>query len=256
MSAAKPVRSGAPNFPRDAGPGGAAAASSSTCAAAAAARDGGAEAGGGALAVAAAATPRGGHRSAVVPAAPVRRSVARSAAPLPDTVVEYQSDESRYGRGEMHLSAVVSEGDTVVYRTGTWYVDGVLVGDPHDESGEDESDGGTPSHSYELCRIDTIQVVWTHNCEHGLLRGLAVDPQNETNDEHSNENETAARLSLRIPLEDVQFGPEQLIAVLKNVVWESERERGDDDDDEAETGRCSIPLDSSLWEQHDANNDL
>ena len=202
----------------------------------------------------AAATPRGGHRSAVVPAAPVRRSVARSAAPLPDTVVEYQSDESRYGRGEMHLSAVVSEGDTVVYRTGTWYVDGVLVGDPHDESGEDESDGGTPSHSYELCRIDTIQVVWTHNCEHGLLRGLAVDPQNETNDEHSNENETAARLSLRIPLEDVQFGPEQLIAVLKNVVWESERERGDDD--EAETGRCSIPLDSSLWEQHDANNDL
>lgn len=114
----------------------------------------------------------------------------------------------------MHLSAAVNEGDTVVYRTGSWHVDGVLVGDDCD---------APPS--YELCRIETIQIVWTHNCEHGVLRGLAMDLFEHGNDNFkSNENgggddeKEQQCLSLRTPLEDVEFRPEQIIAMIRNVV--------------------------------------
>ena len=44
--------------------------------------------------------------------------------------IDFQSDDTHFGRGEMHLSAVLDEGDAVVYQTGTWFVDGVSVGDP------------------------------------------------------------------------------------------------------------------------------
>ena len=73
---------------------------------------------------------------------------------------------------------MVCEGDTVVYRTGSWYVDGVLVGE-EDAVAE-----------YKLCRVDTIQVVWTHNCQHGVLRGLAVDIKNDADgEEETNKGE-------------------------------------------------------------------
>jgi hypothetical protein len=41
--------------------------------------------------------------------------------------VEFQSDESLFGRGENHLSALLQEGDLVLYQTGSWQVDGVTV---------------------------------------------------------------------------------------------------------------------------------
>ena len=75
------------------------------------------------------------------------------------SVVDLQSDTRRFGRGAMHLSALLEEGDVVAYQTGNWLVDGVPVGDDY-----------VPA-SMAYCRMETLQVVWTHNCEHGVLRG-------------------------------------------------------------------------------------
>lgn len=91
------------------------------------------------------------------------------------------------GRGEMHLSAILEEGDIVVYQRGMWFVDGVEVGD-----------GSTPSLGY--CKIETIQLVWTHNSEHGVLRGFALEHE-------SNESSL-----LHLTDEVIEFGPEQLLA--------------------------------------------
>ncbi|QDZ24411.1 hypothetical protein HOP50_13g69490 [Chloropicon primus] len=102
-----------------------------------------------------------------------------------------------YGRGEAHLSADCDEGDVVAYLTGQWEVDGVLVGD-------EEADP-----KVELMVLDHLQVVWTHNCEHGQCRGwaLAVSPGGGV--------EVTGREDL------VQCGPEQLVARL-GCRWKDE----------------------------------
>jgi hypothetical protein len=119
------------------------------------------------------------------------------------TVIDFQSDSSQFGRGEMHLSAILNEGDVVVYQKGTWMVDGVVVGDD------------TQPPSFQYCQIETIQLVWTHNCEHGVLRGLALETEVV---EGSNKEEVLAIVE---PLESVEFGPEQLVARLP-VEWNAE----------------------------------
>ena len=113
--------------------------------------------------------------------------------------IDFQSDGTQYGRGDMHLSAVLNERDIVVYQTGTWEVDGVEVGD------------GSPA-SYNYSIVDTIQLVWTHNCEHGFIRGMSVsiDPE-------------SGMVKVKSPLEFIDFGPEQLVARLP-VAWISENE--------------------------------
>ena len=150
--------------------------------------------------------------------------------------IEYQADD-KYDRGDMHISAAVNEGETIVYRTGSWYVDGVLVGD----------DNASPA--YEFCRVETIQIVWTHNCEHGVVRGLAVDLLEE--EEDGGGEPQKQYLSLRTPLDDVEFGPEQIIARICNVVWAP---NSHDDDSDGEAGTCPIPLHSSMWKENDANS--
>jgi len=122
--------------------------------------------------------------------------------------IELQADTSQFGRGEYHLSASLVEGDVVVYRTGTWAVDGVTVGD-----------GSLPEFKY--AKVEAIQLVWTHNCEHGVLRGLLLTNNGQ-------------QLCLTDPLQDVQFGPDQLVAKLP-VVWDGQR------------GRSLLPVDDSMW---------
>lgn len=117
--------------------------------------------------------------------------------------IEYQSDSSLFGRGDMHLSAVLEEGDIVVYQTGTWYVDGVEVGD-----------GNPPCFNY--CVIDSMQIVWTHNCEHGFIRGMAMDIIHSTDD-------STTIVKTKSPEEFIDFGPEQLIARLP-VEWINDEE--------------------------------
>lgn len=106
--------------------------------------------------------------------------------------IDFQSDTTQFGRGEMHLSAMVNEGDVVVYQKGSWMVDGVVVGD-----------GTTPT--FEYCQVETIQLVWTHNCEHGVIRGITMKLEDQI------------FLPME-PLEAVEFGPEQLLARIP-VQW-------------------------------------
>lgn len=108
--------------------------------------------------------------------------------------VEWASDENR---GDNHLSAFLEEGDVVLYKTGRWLVDGVEVVSP---TGEAEG--------HRLCEITAIQLVWTHNCEHGMLQGIPlalVDGGGDGEDPHLIESpESDGR--------GVQLGPEQLVA--------------------------------------------
>lgn len=103
--------------------------------------------------------------------------------------VDLQSDDTLYGRGEMHLSAALEDDDVVVYQTGSWTVDGVEVGD------------GSPA-TWRYARVENIQIVWTHNCEHGVIRGVALHPIFS--------QDRPPRFN--IAEEQVEFGPEQLVA--------------------------------------------
>jgi hypothetical protein len=40
-----------------------------------------------------------------------------------DPIVDLQSDETVYGRGDFHLSASLEDDDVIVYQNGTWTVD-------------------------------------------------------------------------------------------------------------------------------------
>lgn len=110
--------------------------------------------------------------------------------------IDFQSDTKRFGRGEMHLSALLEEKDIVVIQVGSWYVDGVLVGDGPIE--------------YDYCMVESLQVVWTHNCEHGVIRGYSILPEEEDNVFQVDPN-----------WNPVEFGPEQLVARLP-VDWVNE----------------------------------
>jgi len=81
----------------------------------------------------------------------------------------------------------------VAYQTGTWEVDGAEVGP-----------GGAPE--VELLSVDHLQIVWTHNCEHGEVRGWPLALAQD----RSGQGWTALRAGEDL----VQCGPEQLVARL------------------------------------------
>ena len=130
-----------------------------------------------------------------------------------DPALELQSDESLYGRGEFHLSAALQDNDVVVYQTGTWKVDGVKVGD------------GSPA-AWRYARVENIQIVWTHNCEHGVVRAVALEPV-------FSQNTTPL---FKVTEEHIEFGPEQLIARIPTE-W----------DDDFNEGKSLVAFDESLW---------
>lgn len=113
------------------------------------------------------------------------------------SLIDYQADPERFGRGEMHLSALLEERDVVVFQSGSWYVDGVLVGDGPIQ--------------YEYCMVESLQVVWTHNCEHGVIRGYSLRPMDGDND----------LFQVDPTWNSIEFGPEQLLARLP-VDWLTE----------------------------------
>ena len=122
-----------------------------------------------------------------------------------NSVLDLQSNSSQYGRGERHLSAVLNEGDVVAYQTGCWLVDGVTVGTDYTN---------TPAVAF--CRIETMQIVWTHNCEHGVVRGMEL-----VTNKQQQSGEGSAANSLRLTSNVVEFGPEQLLARFL-VKWNDE----------------------------------
>ena len=118
------------------------------------------------------------------------------------------------GRGHEHLSARLDDGDVVLYRTGNWEVDGVPVGQGPSE--------------LRLARITLTQLVFTHNCEHGWIYGEPLRACAEA-DSPSLKLEDDDQLGA-----DVQFGPEQLVAILDDIIR-------DDDDDSSRFMRSSLP---------------
>jgi hypothetical protein len=128
-----------------------------------------------------------------------RRQNSASVIALSSSAIDYQSDAKNYGRGDKHLSAALEESDVVVYQTGTWYVDGVQVGD-----------GNPPAYHY--ASVDNVQIVWTHNCEHGVIRGLSLELVEHDTD-GDNDGKKFQRLTQMQGLaRDIEFGPEQLVA--------------------------------------------
>lgn len=134
-----------------------------------------------------------------------------SSSSTPNRIIEYQSD---HGRGTDHLSYLLEDGDVVAYQSGTWSVDGVEVGD------------GTPPVLNYCCVGDHSQIVFTHNLEHGVVRGWRVLPSSKDDGNH-----------LFFTEEDVEFGPEQLVARLP-VEWDNERVKA----------TCLQPLHTRLME--------
>mmetsp|Transcript_30376 Transcript_30376/g.88809 ORF Transcript_30376/g.88809 Transcript_30376/m.88809 type:complete len:247 (+) Transcript_30376:88-828(+) len=143
--------------------------------------------------------------------------------------VDLQSDTSRYGRGEAHLTFELQPGDVVVYQMGTWHVDGVAVGP-----------GDDPYWSYAL--VDGLQVVWTHNCEHGVVRGWHLDLVRDGDCEGDNSGANSGWMELRRSDEDeaeeeVEFGPEQVIGRINNMKW----------DNSMMAGTTPMPLSDDVW---------
>jgi hypothetical protein len=127
--------------------------------------------------------------------------------------IDYQRD---HGRGIHHLTADLAEGDVVVYQTGTWYVDGVVVGNGQEAA-------------WEYCLVDNLQIVWSHNCEHGVVRGFALRQGGRQLEADWNDA--------------VDFGPEQLVARLSVTAVEGEEEEG--------VFRASCELSDDLWRVED-----
>jgi hypothetical protein len=117
--------------------------------------------------------------------------------------IDRQSD-GKYGRGISHISADLNEGDIIAYQDGTWYVDGTEVGD-----------GSAPRIRYLI--VDTIQLVWTHDCEHGVINGFDLLIQN--GDDSSKSSTGAVEIGSNFIAEDdyVQVGPEQILARIPAV---------------------------------------
>ena len=136
--------------------------------------------------------------------------------------IDLQSDASQYGRGEEHITFDLQPGDVVAYQRGTWYVDGVAVGP-----------GDDPCWSYAL--VDGLQVVWTHNCEHGVVRGWNLDLVHC--DDNEDDVSTGTTLRRNGEEEEVEFGPEQVIGRINNMQW----------DDDMMIGIAPIPLNDDIW---------
>ena len=150
-------------------------------------------------------------------------------------------------------------------------MDGVLVGDEDAEI------------VYKICRIETIQIVWTHNCEHGVLRGLNINTTNASSSiiEIENENDDLEEISLSssssssttestttiasasasvsddtnrslrflipTPFVDVEFGPEQLVGRINTIEWKTTSDNGNSGSEEEEEGISSVPLQENMW---------
>lgn len=138
-----------------------------------------------------------------------------AAAQKQDATIDLQSDETMFGRGEHHLSASLQDDDVVVYQTGTWLVDGVEVGQ------------GTRA-EYKISRVENVQIVWTHNCEHGVIRGILLDPV------FDNDNDVMP--SFQVTDKQIEFGPEQLLARIP-VEW----------NDAFDEGQSLAAFDESMW---------
>lgn len=105
------------------------------------------------------------------------------------------------GRGLDHLSAQLEEGDVVLYRAGSWLVDGVQVGTTVSTRRTSlKKIAGSEDPHIEVAAVSLVQLVFTHNCEHGWIYAHPCS----VSDLVVETDESA----------EVQIGPEQLVAIL------------------------------------------
>ena len=120
----------------------------------------------------------------------LRASLAATRSSIPYAIeIELQAEA---GRGTEHLTYDLSDGDLVAYQVGTWLVDSVEVGD------------GSPARLL-FARVDVLQINWCAHSEHGFVRGTALQADHES---------IEACQQLHLTDEEIQFGPEQLVARL------------------------------------------
>lgn len=151
--------------------------------------------------------------------------------------IDFQSDAENFGRGDFHLSAALSENDVVVYQTGTWFVDGVPVGD----------DSLPPS--FEYTAVDNLQIVWSHNCEHGVVRGWKMKPMDVVLPQDYEQLADCKHQRLVRTDEQVDFGPEQLVARIP-VMWlgnENDDQKGNAENADMCVTTASQELKDDLW---------
>ncbi|KAL7546870.1 hypothetical protein ACHAWF_010204 [Thalassiosira exigua] len=158
--------------------------------------------------------------------------------------VDRQAD-AKYGRGSYHISADLNEGDIVVFQDGTWFVDGTPVGEYRSACARPRSfcksrvshlstftrsppnspgDGSFARARY--MQVDTIQLVWTHDCEHGVINGFEVLIAND--DESVCESGSLVKVGSQILVTNdyIQVGPEQVLARIPTAITKKENLRG------------------------------
>ena len=126
--------------------------------------------------------------------------------------IDRQSDKSKYGRGIDHISADINEGDVIAYQEGTWYVDGTEVGD------------GSPA-IVRYCLVDAVQIVWTHDCEHGLVYGFDLTVAHNDEDVSCDESGAIVKKGSMFIIDNesyVQCGPEQILCRIPVSLTETE----------------------------------
>lgn len=72
--------------------------------------------------------------------------------------------------------------------------------------------------------VDTIQLVWTHDCEHGVINGFDIRVENGEGPVSVDASGAVVEKGSYFVIEDdyIQCGPEQILAKLPIVVIERE----------------------------------
>ena len=99
----------------------------------------------------------------------------------------------------------------------------VLVGDDNFDS-HSSSTSTTTSPTYHYAVVETIQIVWTLNCEHGVIGAWPLSLVRNDHDDNSGDSTSTRMATTTSPsimqrfeianYDMVQFGPEQLVAKL------------------------------------------
>ena len=134
-----------------------------------------------------------------------RRVYARATPPAPravtrrgrrrarDAVLRFEDMELQAttgGRGLNHLVAQLEDGDFVMYQEGSWCVDSVVVGP------------GDPPR-LRAAMVDCVQVKCTQTCEHGVVHAFDAEVVD-------------GAIVCHEGAEEIDFGPEQLVARIPN----------------------------------------
>ena len=134
-----------------------------------------------------------------------RRVYARATPPAPravtrrgrrrarDAVLRFEDMELQAttgGRGLYHLVAQLEDGDFVMYQEGSWCVDSVVVGP------------GDPPR-LRAAMVDCVQVKCTQTCEHGVVHAFDAEVVD-------------GAIVCHEGAEEIDFGPEQLVARIPN----------------------------------------